>query len=156
MSIIEDFKAAQLEYLQDKWDEFIVNQWFDFPNVYMSTASYIFTGRENIDYETLNSLKRTPRIGLHSKCRVTRYIAAYLPKLNEVLWSGNYKKEQVVKKLKGSNLDTKMNPVDQNETTGELSFFRLEKKKYSANRQTASMMLSLRDERKKSNWRTVK
>lgn len=109
--ILNELQEIKIELLQDQWDRELINSWRK--NAYHYTGYLIqnFMRRNNIDFEYLKNLKRVPRHSSHYHTRISRFVAAYIPKLSEALFNKNNSDDSILKYMK--NLDTLMQPIDQ-------------------------------------------
>lgn len=149
MDIAEELKQAHIEYLQDEWDKWLVRGW-RINNVMTGYSMKAFMKKFNVDYDTLYSLKRTPRTRTQQHTRLSRYVAAYLPLLNTMLWGDVLTDEQIVAAIK--NIDTMMNPSDNHKCRKESQERNKAKKEMYAEIVSHGLV---RDQRKltaKSNW----
>lgn len=105
-------KEAHDDMLQELWDRALIKAFRDKKFRYMDKLVMGFIGDEQIDYSRLNALKRTPRHTGHTHCTVPRYVAAYLPRLNDKLWDSNMTEDQLVTWLARSGMDTLLSPND--------------------------------------------
>lgn len=105
-------KEAHDDMLQELWDRALIKAFRDKGFRYVDRLVMGFIGDEQIDYSRLNALKRTPRHTRHTHCTVPRYVAAYLPRLNDKLWDSNMTEDQLVTWLARSGMDTLLSPND--------------------------------------------
>jgi hypothetical protein len=105
-------KEAHDDMLQELWDRALIKAFRNRGFRYVDKLVQSFISGERIDYSRLNALKRTPRHGRHARCSVPRYVAAYLPRLNDKLWDSNMTEDQLVTWLARSGMDTLLNPSD--------------------------------------------
>ena len=105
-------KEAHDDMLQELWDRALIKAFRNSGFRYVDKLVQSFISGEQIDYSRLNALKRTPRHGRHARCSVPRYVAAYLPRLNEKLWDSSMSDEGIIVWLGSSNMDTLLNPSD--------------------------------------------
>jgi hypothetical protein len=120
MGLLNDlFAEAHDEVLQELWDRNLIKMWRAPRHMYTSKAVPMFVKENNITYEKFNTLKRTPRYGKQHWTTIARFIAAYLPKLNDKLWEGKMNDDELVAWLGKSKMDTLMNMVDSHITTKE-------------------------------------
>ena len=113
MDIIEQLKAAHKEYLQDVWDAHLVGWWYNFPKKSIRTCVGVFMNNNNIkSFEEVQELLRTPKVQHQWHSCVTRFVAAYLPKLSTALWGDKLDREELLKRLKATKMDTATRAVD--------------------------------------------
>jgi hypothetical protein len=105
-------KEAHEDMLQELWDRALIKAFRDKGFRYVDKLVMGFVGDEQIDYSRLNALKRTPRHTRHTHCTVPRYVAAYLPRLNDRLWDSNMTEDQLVMWLARGGMDTLFTPSD--------------------------------------------
>lgn len=146
--IKEIFRKAKMQVLQDSWDETLIKAWHK--GYKMSVTGGIFKRLEKLSDEEFNELERTPR--MHQwKLGVPRYIAAFLPKTNKLLWdeADHGKVMMTLKKEKARSRE-----VDSNDISNQA---RMRKKTY---RDLVSHSISASNIRalnhSSTNWTTVK
>ena len=126
MGIKEDLEFARHDYLQEEWDKFLLDSWRNAPNTTMSKIVYSFSSKNLLKDDEIFTFNRTPKYKIHFRCRIHRYMAAFLPKISELLFSGlpdekilpvlaksnrlitpsdTYKKRVEIKLIKDSNKD---------------------------------------------------
>ena len=105
-------KEAHDDMLQELWDRALIKAFRNKEFRYVDRLVRGFISGEQINYSRLNALKRTPRHTRHARCSVPRYVAAYLPRLNDKLWDSNMTEDQLVTWLARSGMDTLLSPND--------------------------------------------
>jgi hypothetical protein len=104
MNLLDELLNAKTEFLQEEWDKFMIQAWKTKPNWTMAYMRYKFIEENKIDKLNFSELKRTPKFLRHYRCRITRYIAAYLPTLSTCLWNGNKTDEELLQICSKSRL----------------------------------------------------
>ena len=153
MDLVEEIKAAHMAYLQDEWDKWLLEGWRR-ANVRMKTALRCFMAKYNIDLDTLLSLKRTPTAAWQTTTLVTRFIAAHLPVLNEMLWNGNIDQERLLIFMK--TLNTQDELADTRKVQRESTERRKARKEANAENAAHYLVKMQRDYTAHSNWKTCK
>lgn len=157
MSLLSDlFAEAHDEVLQESWDRNLIKMWRAPAHIYTHRIVVFFRAENNITYEKIYTLKRTPRYGKQQHTTVARFIAAYLPQLSDKLWEDKMSEDELVAWLGRSNLDTLMNISDLHKTKKESKEKRAVQLKYQQ-----TMFEGKADERwhnahLRSSWSTVK
>ena len=154
IDVAKEMQEAYDSYLQDEWDRWLVEAWMKYNSVYMPKSVNIFCYKHGISSEKFFSLKRTPKIGHHLKCAVTRYVAAYLPLLNTMLWDGKKSVDEIVKIMKV--IDTQMNPSDSKKVIQEHYEFTKTAKEAMAENYARSLVRDQREANGRSNWKVCK
>lgn len=116
-------KEAYDDMLQELWDRALIKAFRNKGFRYVDRLVKGFISDEQINYSRLNALKRTPRHTRHTRCSVPRYVAAYLPRLNEKLWDSNMTEDQLVTWLARSGIDTLLSPGDWKKESKERQAF---------------------------------
>jgi hypothetical protein len=149
-------KEAHEDMLQELWDRALIKAFRHKGVRYVDVLVRMFVQGEKISYPRLNALKRTPRHGKQLRCTVTRYVAAYLPRLNEKLWDSNMTEDQLVMWLARGGMDTLFTPSDwKKEGRERESFIRaMDKDKRVLVEQQAQQEHRLTMSR--SNWSAIK
>lgn len=107
MDIIEQLKAAHKEYLQDAWDAHLVEWWYNFSKKSIRTCVNVFMANNNIkSFDDVRGMLRTPKEKHQWHTCVSRFIAGYLPKLNTALWGDKLDREELLKRLRATKMDT--------------------------------------------------
>jgi hypothetical protein len=96
MSDLDFLKELESEYLQEKWDRFLIECWKTKPNIYVANLVKIFCAKEKVSLIKVLPLKRVPKHKKQEFNTVTRYIAAYMPLLNTHLWNNNKTEDELV------------------------------------------------------------
>lgn len=112
MDIIAEIKAAHSAYLQDAWDEHLVTWWYEQPKANLRKCVRVFLTTNNMDLEDFYPLLRVPRYHHQWHTCVTRFVAAYLPKLSTALWGDKLDREELLKRLKATKMDTAKRALD--------------------------------------------
>lgn len=153
IDIAEEMKAAHKQYLQDEWDRWLITGWKN-GNVIMWNCVKGFIAKYNITFDQLNELERTPKYKRHSVCMLTRYIAAYLPTLNTMLWNGTASDELMLHAMKGMKALT--NPFDAGKCSRERSKRDYARRAATAETISNSLVADQRRLTSPSNWKHCK
>lgn len=144
------------ELLQESWDRNLIKMWRAPFHAYMKRTMYIFVKDNNITYEKLNALKRTPRNVKQHRNTVARFIAAYLPKLSDKLWEGKMSEDELVAWLGKSKLDTMLMMVDDDKVKKETREKYRIKIKYQQNMAEGKVDRRWYDGHQRNSWSTIK
>lgn len=146
--IKEIFRKARMQVLQDAWDDTLIKAWHK--GYKMSVTAGMFKRMEGLSDEEFSGMERTP-IMHQWKLGVPRYIAAFLPKTNKLLWD-EADHEKVMKVLKKEK--ARAREVDSSDVSKQA---RMRKKTY---RDLVSHSISTSNIRALNhsitNWTTVK
>lgn len=161
-TLAEIAEEAYLEGLQLAWDKHLVHGWFNYSKCSMRMCAAEFF-RDNFQAltnekakEYFHKLKRTPQFKHHWHSCVSRFIAAYLPRLNTVLWAGKLSEDAVVARLNASGLTTNDKPSNHaayRRDKAEQNNAERAERAYTSLRRLRS---DARDATSKSNWKTCK
>jgi len=149
MTIIEEMKKIKFEMLQDEWDKYLINLWYEHADYKIDMAEYIFRDRNKITIEEFNKLKRVTLFQSHSKQSISRFIAANLPALNSALFNKNNTKEAILKFMK--KLDTSEFCFDRVKLRKEVYQFKKANKEACAEDKSHSLVKEQRS-RTKHHW----
>ena len=141
------------EDLQEAWDRCVLKHYLSNKN--MGNLIGWFCSDHNLDLDQFNKLRRTPKYKHHIICQPSRYLAAYLPKLWELLMAGKTNNE-IIAYLKRYNLRTLDQPIDRKKTASETRERRQDMFKDKRNVLEQKSRFGLRLRTSKSNWNTVK
>ena len=103
MDLLDDVRE---DLLQESWDKRLIENCRNKDFRYINILVHIFTNEEKVPLQRLNTLKRTPKHAWQFGITVPRFVAAYLPKLNDLLWDSKMTDQQILEWLGKSNLDT--------------------------------------------------
>ena len=157
MSLLNDlFAEAHDEVLQELWDRNLIKMWRAPSHMYTNRVVVFFKSENNITYEKLYTLKRTPRYGKQQWTTVARFIAAYLPKLSDKLWDNKMTEDELVAWLGKSKIDTLMDVSDLHKTRAETKEKRHVKLKYQQTTTDKNLDDRWYDGHLRSAWTTVK
>lgn len=157
MSLLDDlFAEAHDEVLQELWDRNLIKMWRAPRHVYTNRVVVFFKTENNITYEKLYTLKRTPRYDKQQWTTVARFIAAYLPKLSDKLWENKMTEDELVAWLGKSKMDTLMNMVDSHITTKESRERKRDSNALARTDLQGKIYNSLFNKHMRRSWSTVK
>ena len=103
MDLLDDVRE---DLLQESWDKRLIEAFRSKHFRYVNVFVKVFLDEEKVPIQRLNTLKRTPKHVWQFGITVPRFVAAYLPKLNDLLWDSNMTDQQILEWLGKSNLDT--------------------------------------------------
>ena len=147
---------AHDDMLQEIWDRYLIGTFKSLSKMTMARCVAEFIDREHITVERFHELKRVPKYYRQARCLVTRFVAAYLPALNEKLWDTNWSVDQLIAWLAKNNINTNDGLSDARKYKSEY------RQRQTVNRQLARNTLEIKgyfenqDLYKKSNWNQVK
>jgi hypothetical protein len=104
MTLLDELLEAKTEFLQEEWDKYLIYTWKNKPYWSIVYTKFKFLEANKVREDDFYKLKRVPKFTRHHRCRVTRYIAAYLPTLSTHLWNGNKTDEELLKICSKCNL----------------------------------------------------
>lgn len=122
---LEILQEAKEEVLQEAWDRCLLAAFKS--TKYPSTALLVdnFQKEQKISKEDFYKLKRIPHYTRHYRTRIPRFIAAYLPALNDRLYDSKMTDDELIVWMRKANLDTENKPSDMYKSTAE---FRMKQK----------------------------
>ena len=153
MNIQDLIKEANNDYLQDKWDRFLVDGWYQHNRV-MRFLTKDFMKDNGISCQEFDSLQRTPQYIIQQKCTVTRFFAAYLPVISNMLWNNNQDKETIVKALKKQKLLKQM--IDSSKVQKEQQEMKKARKDAMSEGVSHKLVKEQRESNSRSNWGVCK
>jgi hypothetical protein len=148
----EELKSALADVMQDKWDEYLVDTWFQNKDYRLGRTLWHFAKKQNIDICLVYSLKR---IGnkYNSKMTVARVFAGFMPEINEMLWAGK-PKEEILRRMRSTKFTEKI--VDLKKIQQSTSLTRRLKKKAAAENLSHRLVAEQRERTSKYAWGVVK
>jgi hypothetical protein len=153
---LDDLKAelqgALADVLQDKWDEYLVDTWFQNKDYRLGRTLWHFAKKQNVDIRLVYSLKRTGT-NKASKVTIGRVFAGYMPEINEMLWAGK-PKEEILRRMR-STTPTKR-AVDLRKIRQSVSKSTWLNKKAAAENQSHKLVAEQRARASKYAWGVVK
>lgn len=152
---LEILQEAKEEVLQEAWDRYLLAAFRS--TKYPSTGLVVdnFQEEQKISKEDFYKLKRIPHYTRHYKTRIPRFIAAYLPALNDRLYDSKMTDDELIVWMRKFNLDTESSPSDMRKSNAEGEVRRRSRRELSANTiQEARYLQNEEDYGRK--WSTVK
>ena len=141
------------EDLQEAWDRCLLRNHLS--NANMGKLISWFCTEHDLNWVQFNELKRVPKYQYQVFCHTSRYLAAYLPKIWELLMAGKTNNE-IIAYLKRYNLRTLDQPIDRKKTASETKERRHDVLKDKRNVLEKNSRIGLRLRTSKSNWNMVK
>ena len=141
------------EDLQEAWDRCVLEHYLSNNN--MGKLIGWFCLDHNLDLDQFNKLRRTPKYKHHIICQPSRYLAAYLPKLWELLMAGKTN-DEIIAYLKRYNLRTLDKPIDLKKAAKEAKVRQQDTLKDKRNVLEQKSRFGQRLRASKANWNTVK
>jgi len=108
----ELFAEAQQEVLQEAWDRHLLKAFRTMTYPYTSAVVEDFRLIHGLTFDEFNKLKRIPRHQNQTLTRIPRFIAGYLPKLNNKLYDTDMTDDELVVWMNRIKLDSLMDPID--------------------------------------------
>ena len=155
MDILNLMKETHKDMLQELWDRNLIKIFKNNKIIYMNVCINDFLSSENISYNEFVILKRVPKRPHQQRCNVLRFIAAYLPDLNEKLWDTKWTEDQLIDWLNKKNINTLLTPADKHKVIKERKTRELSNKLLAQNKLQAVKALINNDAHSR-NWHTVK
>lgn len=153
MNLLEELLGAKDEFLQDEWDRGLIHLWRTYPSLKMYRVATHFMAKYRLNADQMFSLKRTPK-PWEQKITVSRFIAAYLPRLNAHLWNNNKTEEELFSICKK---EIKLHrPADDRQYIEEHTELARSKKDYRLSQIEYAESGRLWENQKLSNWGVVK
>ena len=141
------------EDLQEAWDKWLLKHYLS--NMHMGKLTTWFCSEHNLTWDQFNDLKRVPKYKMHSFATPSRYLAAYLPKIWELLMAGKTN-EEILAYLKRFKVRTLDNPIDLKKTASETKERQQDTLKDKRNVLEKKSRVGQRLRASKANWNTVK
>ena len=156
IDIVAMLLSAEKDMLQKAWDAYLVGCWYKKPNKKMQWCATDFVKEHKIPYEKFYDLKRIPRFEWHRSVRVTRFVAAHLPKLNTALWGGKLSDEELLSRLFKSDIDTMDKAADKHKYQSEKNEIAYAQKKWQAALKEKELVNALYESGRESRWDVCK
>jgi hypothetical protein len=141
------------EDLQEAWDRLLLKQYLGNNN--MGRLVNWFCSDHNLDWDQFNRLERVPKYKYQVICQPSRYLAAYLPKIWELLMAGKTN-EEILAYLKRFKVRTLDKPIDLKKAASEAKERQQDTLKDKRNVLEKKSRKGLRLRASKSNWNFVK
>jgi hypothetical protein len=141
------------EDLQEAWDRLLLKQYLGNNN--MGRLVNWFCSDHNLDWDQFNRLERVPKYKYQVICQPSRYLAAYLPKIWELLMAGKTN-EEILAYLKRFKVRTLDKPIDLKKAASEAKERQQDTLKDKRNVLEKKSSKGLRLRKSKANWHTVK
>jgi hypothetical protein len=156
MSLLQDLllEAAD-EVLQEAWDRKLLLAWRNTKYPLMWNVCRPFVIDNKITWRKFYGLKRTPRYEHQHKVTAPRFIAAYLPSLNDKLYDSKMSDDELVQWMNSVNLNTEMEMSDKHKVYAEGA------QRYRSNLNVLAVALDHEQNRVNAdaynrNWSTIK
>jgi hypothetical protein len=157
MNLLEllDEVAAETkqEDLQEAWDRWLLKNYLSNNN--MGRLVHWFCDEHNLNWEQFNELKRVPKYQYQVICQPSRYLAAYLPKIWELLMAGKTN-DEILGYLKQFKVRTLDKPIDLKKAAKEAKEREQDTLKDKRNLLEKKSRFGQRLRASKANWTTVK
>jgi len=141
------------EDLQEAWDRCLLRNHLS--NANMGKLISWFCTEHDLNWVQFNELKRVPKYKYQVFCHTSRYLAAYLPKIWELLMAGKTN-EEILAYLKRFNVRTLDKPIDLKKAAKEAKERQQDTLKDKRNVLEKKSRIGQRLRASKANWNTVK
>lgn len=157
MDIVAELRAAAKAQLQRDWDTHLITSWRTHGKTSMRSCVSKFVKSQRIrNTDVFDSLRRVPRLPQHWHSCVGRFVAAYLPKINNALFNGNLTDEQIALAAYKLKMDTLDAPVDASKAKRERAEVNRAEKSADANTLALNIRRQWRQATSRSNWTACK
>lgn len=157
MDIAAEIKEIAKQHMQQAWDRHLIVCWQKYKNCNMPKCAELFYKQyKGVDHETFGSLRRVPKYKNHWHCCVTRFVAAYLPALNNVLLNDRLSVDEIVALLAKYPLDTQRKPEDTKKATAEKREVKAAEQAHKAAKMSIARRRTWREDTSRSNWNACK
>lgn len=153
MDLLDDVRE---DLLQESWDKRLIEACRSKHFQYMNVIVKVFLDEEKVPIQRLDTLKRTPKHVWQFGITVPRFVAAYLPNLNNLLWDSKMTDQQILEWLSKSNLDTLKSSSDYRKNIKD---YRLLHKTRAVDKKAkveTAMGVKVYQAGLRSNWKAVK
>jgi hypothetical protein len=141
------------EDLQEAWDRWLLRNYLS--NANMGKLVSWFCTDHDLNWVQFNELKRVPKYEYQFFCQTSRYLAAYLPKIWELLMAEKTH-EEILAYLKRFNVRTLDKPIDLKKAAKEAKERQQDTLKDKRTVLENKSRISKNLRYSKSNWHTVK
>ena len=141
------------EDLQEAWDRCLLRNYLS--NANMGKLVSWFCTDHDLNWVQFNELKRVPKYQYQVFCHTSRYLAAYLPKIWELLMAEKTH-EEILAYLKRFNVRTLDKPIDLKKAAKEAKERQQDTLKDKRNVLEQKSRFGQRLRASKANWNTVK
>jgi len=141
------------EDLQEAWDRCLLRNHLS--NANMGKLISWFCTEHDLNWVQFNELKRVPKYEYQVFCQTSRYLAAYLPKIWELLMAEKTH-EEILAYLKRFNVRTLDKPIDLKKAAKEAKERQQDTLKDKRNVLEKKSRIGQRLRASKANWNTVK
>jgi hypothetical protein len=141
------------EDLQEAWDRCLLRNYLS--NANMGKLVSWFCTDHDLNWVQFNELKRVPKYEYQVFCQTSRYLAAYLPKIWELLMAEKTH-EEILAYLKRFNVRTLDKPIDLKKAAKEAKERQQDTLKDKRNVLEKKSRIGQRLRASKANWNTVK
>jgi len=143
------------EVLQEAWDRKLLLAWRHTKYPLMWKVCQPFVIDNKITWRKFYGLKRTPRYEWQHNVTVPRFIAAYLPSLNDKLYDRKMSDDELVQWMNQVKLDTELEMSDRHKVFAEGA------QRYRSNLRVLAVALDHKQNQVNAdannrNWKTVK
>jgi hypothetical protein len=154
LDLLDEVAAeTKQEDLQEAWDRWLLKNYLS--NANMGKLVSWFCTDHDLNWVQFNELKRVPKYEYQVFCQTSRYLAAYLPKIWELLMAEKTH-EEILAYLKRFNVRTLDKPIDLKKAAKEAKERQQDTLKDKRNVLEKKSRVGQRLRASKANWNTVK
>ena len=154
LDLLDEVAAeTKQEDLQEAWDRCLLRNYLS--NATMGKLISWFCTEHDLNWVQFNELKRVPKYEYQVFCHTSRYLAAYLPKIWELLMAEKTH-EEILAYLKRFNVRTLDKPIDLKKAAKEAKERQHDVLKDKRNVLEQKSRAGQRLRASKANWNTVK
>lgn len=154
--ILNEIRAALTDGLQELWNKHLLEAWRKYPYGNMRKCVSDFEQKYRVTYTEIEPLKFVPtRLrNFHWICTVTRFVAAFIPQLNHLLWDSNLSDEELLKRM--PKMTYYLTPSDHATNALKQKEIRSTKRAYRAARMNSASVHDLYEAHNGHNWTACK
>jgi hypothetical protein len=154
LDLLDEVAAeTKQEDLQEAWDRWLLKNYLS--NANMGKLVSWFCTDHDLNWVQFNELKRVPKYEYQVFCQTSRYLAAYLPKIWELLMAEKTH-EEILAYLKRFNVRTLDKPIDLKKAAKEAKERQQDTLKDKRNVLEKKSRIGQRLRASKANWNMVK
>lgn len=154
LDLLDEVAAeTKQEDLQEAWDRWLLKNYLS--NANMGKLVSWFCTDHDLNWVQFNELKRVPKYEYQVFCQTSRYLAAYLPKIWELLMAEKTH-EEILAYLKRFNVRTLDKPIDLKKAAKEAKERQQDTLKDKRNVLEKKSRVGQRLRASKANWNMVK
>lgn len=156
MSLFSDlFKEAREDFVQEDWDLTLISLFREVKFPLTSRVVDNFINKHNMTADDFFRLKRVPKYSRQFHSNIRRFIAAYLPELNDRLLDTKMSDDELLAWMRRCKLDTQDVPSDAYKVQAEARERRKARLLMQADR-TQQKQTALNNQAHGRGWGTIK